>query len=193
MFRFHGNKQVLKSSMSRYTRSEKPEFLIIQSIILKELRGNYLKEKDLHDTKTKYKMVYEFFKKELEELKLRKVKGNLSYYEILTKSISAVETYLNERTIKILEAMDIDGDFPVYARMIKMRLKRIKERQILLEFCVKRFKSLFGLENDLPIIVTEKISGHLSSVDLITLWRIFKNKGEYLSTLLFRRFYNEFK
>ncbi|XP_033223111.1 putative ankyrin repeat protein RF_0381 [Belonocnema kinseyi] len=74
MFRFHENKKGLKSSMTSYSRSERIVFLIIQSIILKEVRGNYLKEQDLHDTKTKFKIVYDFFKKELEEMKLRKVK-----------------------------------------------------------------------------------------------------------------------
>lgn len=173
---FYGNK---------FSHFEKIACIIIRTIVTNVEGGKYANE-DFYFIKSEVRFFYDCLKIELEKMKLKKVRVNISYCDILTKSVSALETYLNKQIIESIESSEIEKEFPFYGDMLRMRIGKIKERQILVEFCEQYFKILFQIEKEPPILVTAKLISYLSSVDFITLWRVFKRPGESLSKFLKR-------
>ncbi|XP_033213345.1 serine/threonine-protein phosphatase 6 regulatory ankyrin repeat subunit A-like [Belonocnema kinseyi] len=170
---------------NRFSHFEKIACMIIGTIVTNVEAGKYTNE-DFYFIRSELRFFYDCLKIELEKMKLKKVRVNISYCDILTKSVGVLEIYLNKKIIESIQSSAIEKEFPFYGDMLRMRIRKIKERHVLVEFCEQCFKILFQLEKEPPILVTAKIISYLSSVDLITLWRVFKRAEESLSKFLKR-------
>lgn len=158
----------------------KSAFYIILAIIIREASGKYVNTKDLLYIKKYLHLVYNHLKEELETTKLKEVRRHVSCYDILTKSMCAIETFVHSKDLENIKYSDTKDKFPYFSRVLSLRVAKMKCRKLLMKTSDERYKSLFRLECDIPITISEKISSYLSSIDLMTLWRIFKCPGESL-------------
>ena len=170
---------------NRFSHFEKIACMIIRAIVRNEGTGKYMNE-DVYFIRNELPLFYDVLKRELDQMMLKKVRVNISYYDILTKSVNVLERRLNKNNLESIQSSEVEKEFPFYGDMFLMRIRKIKERRILVEFCENYFKTLFHLEYEPPILVTAKMMSYLNAVDLITLWRIFKQPGGILSKFLNR-------
>jgi ankyrin repeat protein len=105
---------------------------------------------------------------EIESMLSEKVSNaNVSFYDILTKSISQLAMYAgNESIVHIFRSVDYKVKFPIYASMINSNFKRGERRKKLLEHGNKIFHFLFNSFPRLPHDCTAKIFSYLSDENL---------------------------
>jgi hypothetical protein len=112
------------------------------------------------------------FQKECEEeiasMKIEKISNaNVSFYDILTKSVSILAMYARNESIEhILRSEDYKVKFPIYASMINSNFRKGERRKELLEQSNKVFHCILNNFPQLPHDCTEKIFSYLSDEDL---------------------------
>lgn len=108
--------------------------------------------------------------KEIANMKNEKINNtNISFYDILTKETNALARCMkNENIVQVLKADDFycKSTFPLYANIIKNRLRIGMIRKELLEQGNKICYFLFNNFTNLPQECIEKILSYLSNEDL---------------------------
>ena len=105
---------------------------------------------------------------ELESLKMKKLTGEISFYDVLTRNVRQTAIYRIPRCeTKLRDIRQLEAEFPVYGHMIWWEYKIQQERYWLESKCDRFFQLIFT-DRSVPEVHT-KILRHLSTDDLISI------------------------
>ncbi|XP_033214776.1 putative ankyrin repeat protein RF_0381 [Belonocnema kinseyi] len=146
-------------------RTETAAF-IIKAIVKMESTNKFsINELNKKIIETKCLKYYENCKKEMEYLKIKRVWGNISFYDLLDQPIKKLVSYSrNQELIRILNP-GICRTFPAYGDFIQRRMQIALKKRIMLDNSVAVLDSLINIVH-LPWFITLEILNFLNSRDL---------------------------
>ncbi|KAJ8687173.1 hypothetical protein QAD02_022967 [Eretmocerus hayati] len=140
--------------------------LLTSKLLIKYLARHHLDNVSLHEKllmscSEDLKKYYVSCVKEIDLMRGTSIVSNVSYYDFLTKNINALASYLkNPVFLQFLE--DGSSTFPLYKNILHKRMRRAKERRVLLDEA--EFYILKAL--CLPDLIVSKIMTYLNNTNL---------------------------
>ncbi|XP_033229226.1 ankyrin-3-like [Belonocnema kinseyi] len=146
-------------------------YAIIQAITRTEAKGGYINPENFVLMKRKsLKDYHNRCKTEIEEMKLKKIARQVSYFSVLISDEQDLAIYAgNNKIIKAMESADLKLIFPVYSEDLKICFERGVTRKKLLKVSIGVLKKVLDME--LPTLIVNEIFKNLRSTDLKNLCR----------------------
>ena len=140
--------------------------LVIAFIALRGLDILHFTDKMVHKDVEYIEWVKDYFadcKLEIERMKNRKIcdTGYVSYLDFLTKPLFQVVAFSrNELLMNVLESLEYENEFPLYAFIFNKHIKRVNQLRSYIDL-VEDFLYEYS-EINLPTVLVHEILGHLS-------------------------------
>ena len=145
--------------------------IIIIKVLAKKIAANeYVNEIDLKLLNSEeLRGMYRQCSVEIEKMRETYIcdECTVSFSDILMKKTFNIAMILNnENVLQILKSRDYQEEFPIYANILKSRLKEAKRLNLLIQLSTRNFS--LEIKDALPTIIIHEVFSYLSEKDLRT-------------------------
>ncbi|XP_033211045.1 ankyrin-3-like [Belonocnema kinseyi] len=145
--------------------------IIIIKVLAKKIAANeHVNETDLKLLNSEeLRGMYKQCSMEIEKMKEKHIciESTVSFYDILTKRIYNVAMILNHKSVvRVLTSRDYEKEFPIYANMLKTRIKEAKKINLLIQLSTQDFSLV--IKDALPTIIIHEVFSYLCEKDFRT-------------------------